>query len=195
MDDINHIIQKSLEGDKLYEELLLIKLLPLIFNNIYNYYSLHDNIVDDLVQEGYIVILEALKTFDKNLNVHFLQYIKIKLKFYYKNYFRNTKYERQIGSLDQRIEKYYNDIKYENIFINNNISMEETFENNEEIKELIKNIQKLNIQEQEVLYLFFFQNLSMKKISKLLNIRYRTIVGRKYSAIKKLKKRMINKGW
>ncbi|MDD4781299.1 MAG: sigma-70 family RNA polymerase sigma factor [Tissierellia bacterium] len=194
MDDINHIIQKSLEGDKLYEELLLIKLLPLIFNNIYNYYSLHDNIVDDLVQEGYIVILEALKTFDKNLNVHFLQYIKIKLKFYYKNYFRNTKYERQIGSLDQRIEKYYNDIKYENIFINNNISMEETFENNEEIKELIKNIQKLNIQEQEVLYLFFFQNLSMKKISKLLNTRYRTIVGRKYSAIKKLKKMMINKG-
>lgn len=82
--DINYIIQQSLNGDKNNQEILLDMLSPLIYKNIYKYWKTKDPIVEDLVQEGYIVILKSLKNFDKSRNVHFLHYVKIKIIYYYK---------------------------------------------------------------------------------------------------------------
>ncbi|NLK65574.1 MAG: hypothetical protein GX289_10840, partial [Tissierellia bacterium] len=81
--DINYIIQESLKGDKIYQEILLKRLNPLIFKNIYKYYSPSNPLTEDLLQEGYIIILQALKNYDMNKNVHFLQYVKISLYYFY----------------------------------------------------------------------------------------------------------------
>lgn len=190
---INYIIQKSLEGDKLYQEFLLIELHPLIFYNIFKYYSPSDDIVEDLVQEGYIVILEGLMDYDESRNAHFLEYMKIKIQFFYKNYFRNSKNQRETESFDQNIEKYYNEIRFDNIFIDNNASFEEKIIETEEIEEVLNNIKKLSIKEQDVLNLYFLEKLDMQEISNRLNISYRTAIGRKYTAIKRLKKMMANR--
>jgi len=185
--DINYIIQNSIKGDKNSQEILLNKLHPLIYKNIYKYYQFNDDIVEDLVQEGYIIILKSLKTYDENLNVHFLGYVKTKLRFYYKNYYRNTKNQRQTISLNQTINSAYSILKLDNKTIDNTI---DELTKEESYKELQTNIEKLSTKEQNVLNMYYSDKLSMSEIARILNIAYRTAIGRKYMAIQKLKKMM-----
>jgi DNA-directed RNA polymerase specialized sigma subunit len=88
--DINYIIQESLKGDKIYVEILLKRLNPVIFKNIYTYWSPSDPLTQDLQQEGYMIILQSLKDFDTDRKVHFLQYVKIRLYYFYKDYFKKS---------------------------------------------------------------------------------------------------------
>lgn len=188
--DINYIILKSINGDKIFQEILIKKLHPLIYKNIYKYYEINDNIIEDLVQEGSIIILIALKTYNENLNVHFLGYVKTKLNYYYKNYYRNTKNLRRTVSFNQKIGDANSDIELENILIDKTIDPIDKFIIEEKIKELINNIEKLSIKEQNILNMYYREEQSMLEISKQLNIAYRTAIGRKYTAIQKLKKMM-----
>lgn len=173
--DINYIIQQSLNGDKNNQEILLDMLSPLIYKNIYKYWRTNDPVVEDLVQEGYIVILKSLKSFDKSRNVHYLHYVKIKIMYYYKNYYRNTKNLRN------------DTILRENIGTDSNCNVLERVIAKEEKAELFFNIKKLSDKEQKILYLYYFKEMSMYEISKLFNITYRAAIGTKYNAIKKLR--------
>jgi len=178
--DINHIIQMSLEGDKNCQEILLQKLTPLIYKNIYMYWSPSDLITEDLVQEGYLLILESLESYDEKYNVHFLQYIKIKILFFYKNYYRNNKkYKFELNISDINI-------------LNDEKSPIEQVIKDEEIKELVNNLKKLSAKEQEIIYLYYHKRLPVSEISEALNIPYRTVIGKKQVAIKKLKKSTVS---
>lgn len=174
--DINHIIQMSLNGDKNYQKILLEKLKPLIYKNIYMYWNPGDLITEDLAQEGYLLILESLQNYDETYNVHFLQYIKIKLMFFYKNYYRNNKkHELEISISDIEMQ-------------NNEKGTIEQLIKSEEINELLYNLKKLSTREQEIIHLYYHKRLSISEISDTLNIPYRTVIGKKYIAIKKLRK-------
>lgn len=186
--DINHIIQESLNGNKNYQEILLKKLHPLIYKSIYSYYDAKDSITEDLAQEGYIIILQCLKNYDKGRNVHFLRYVKTKLNFFYKNYYRNTKKQRETKSLNQKIEDSDANIEIENIIAVKNISPEDEIAYRDEIDGINANITKLSKKEQDVINLFYYEELNMYEIAKKLNIAYRTAIGRKYTALKKLRK-------
>lgn len=188
--DINYIIQESINGDKYYEEILLKKLHPLIYKNIYRYYDVHDSIVEDLVQEGYIVILKSLKSFNEERNVHFLNYVKTKIFYFYKNYYRNTKKERKTISLNQKLENTDNSNELENLIKGSSISPEDAIIKKEELHEMNKNIKKLSKKEIDVLNMYYYDKFSMHEISENLNIAYRTAIGRKYTALCKLKKMM-----
>jgi RNA polymerase sigma factor (sigma-70 family) len=174
--DINHIIQMSLNGDKNCQEILLQRLKPLIYKNIYMYWNPSDPITEDLAQEGYLLILESLQNYDEKYNVHFLQYIKIKIVFFYKNYYRNNrKHEFELSISDINIQ---NDEKN---------TIEQVIKD-EEIKELLNNLKKLSTKEQEIIYLYYHRRLPVSEISEILNIPYRTVIGKKQVAIKKLRK-------
>lgn len=182
--DINYIIQESLNGDKNYQEILLEKLNPLIYKNIYKYYNYEDPIIQDLVQEGYVVILQSLKTFDKSRGVHFLYYTKTKIAFFYKNHYKsNHKLTKEIPfseSLDQINHQYD---KTESISCTlENLIKKESFD------ELLTNINKLKIKEQEIIFLYYYDDKSLIEISNTLNMPYRTVIGKKKTALKKLKK-------
>lgn len=169
--DINYIIQMSLKGDKKYQEILLNKLKPLIYKNIYLYWNYKDTVVEDLLQEGYIVILDALKSFDKNKEVHFLAYIKSKLKYFYMNYYRNH-------------VKYTNCLTHSSNFE----EIDKRILESEENTLLMNCINKLSDREQKIIYSYYFDEISLNEISKNLNITYRAAINRKYRIIKKLKK-------
>ncbi len=181
--DINHIIQESINGDKKFQEILLKKLNPLIYKCIYRCYSVNESSIEDLVQEGYIVILLSLKSYDKKYNVHFLRYVQTKLQFFYINYYRNTRRLRETKSIHE----------YEAFLRDENISLDDKITNEEEITELMKNIEKLPKKEKEVLNLYYNHEYSMEEIAKSLNIAYRTAIWRKYNAVCRLKKMMLMK--
>lgn len=185
--DINYIIHKSLNGDKHYQEILLKKLHPLIYKNIYQYCSPKDNSVEeDMVQEGYIVILESLKTFNKNLNVHFLGYVKSKLYYFYKNYYRNNKKYKNVLSLNKELKENEENLQLLNILENKYDLLENVITNDFKNK-LKSSIKKLNKKEQDIIYMYYYNEISLKEISDKLNIPYRTVISSKYIAIKKLK--------
>lgn len=173
--DINHIIQLSLIGDKNNQEILLNRLKPLIYKNINKHIKISPSQREDLIQEGYVIILESLKTYDIRRNVHFLHYVKIKLEFYYKNYFKNE-YKRHTFLLSEnQADSYY-------VYDSDNLIV------NEETKLLLESIKKLNAEQQKILHLYYYKKLTLKEISCILHMPYGTVVGKKKSAIKKLKK-------
>ncbi len=181
--DINYIIQESLKGDKYYQELLLKRLNPLIYKNIYLYYHPSNPIIEDLAQEGYLIILQSLKDYDEKKNVHFLQYIKIKLYYFYKNYsIKHHKYT--ILSLESLKEK-GKELK------SSLISQLDIIIKKEERNSLYKCLNELTNKEHEVLRLFYFEQYSIQEVSKKLNLKNRAVINIKYNAIKKLRKMMV----
>lgn len=188
--DINYIIQESIKGNKECQEVLLNRLKPLIYKNIYHFYSKCDNTVEDLAQDGYLIILESLKEFDESQHVHFLGFIKSNLRFYYKNYYRNTKQLRQSISLNKKIYNTGNSVEFGDIIENTQDDLIDNIIKNEEMIEMLNNFHHLSKKNQEVLYLYYKENLSMIEISNKLNIAYRTAISRKYTAILQLKKSM-----
>lgn len=188
--DINYIILESIKGNKKSQEILLNKLHPLIYKNIYKYYKSDDIIVEDLVQEGYMVILKSLETYNEKQDVRFLGYVKTKLVFFYKNYYRDTKNQRETISLNQKLLNWNNGIEIEDRIAEEIIDPIDKIFKEDEINELLTNIEKLTKKEQNVLNMYYWDNLSMFEISNELHIAYRTVIWRKYSAIQKLKKLM-----
>jgi RNA polymerase sigma factor (sigma-70 family) len=188
--DINYIIQESLKGNKKSQEILLNKLHPLIYKNIYIYYSQDDHIVEDLVQEGYVVILKSLKSYEENKGVHFLGYVKTNLFYFYKNYYRDTKNQRKTISLNQNIGEQNNSQEIGSIMIGCALDPIEEVLLKDEINELFNNIKKLSKKEQKILNMFYIDELEIKEISNHLQKAYRTVVWRKYIALKKLKELM-----
>lgn len=172
--DINYIIHQSLKGDINAQEKLLKKLKPLLLRNIAKY-SLKEDDIEDLLQEGYIVILNSLKSYNPIKNVHFLGYVKVNIQYFYINYFRN---------------KTINYISLNNMskeITNTTDSFAQLLEA-EEIAELHECIKSLPIKDQNILTLFYKEEFSISKISDILNIPYRSVLGRKRNSIKKLRK-------
>lgn len=182
--DINYIIQKSLKGDNNYIEILLKRLTPLIFKNIYKYYMPSDPLTEDLLQEGYIVILQSLKDYDIKRNVHFLRYVEIKLQYFFLNLFKEAVRHKTLSiealsSVGKQIRgKYMNPL---NLIILT-----------EEKHKLYKCINKLSEKERTVIRLFYFDELLIPEISLKLNIEYRAVINAKSRAVKKLKKMLTN---
>jgi RNA polymerase sporulation-specific sigma factor len=177
--DINYIIHKSLKGDKIYQEILLKKLNPLIFNNIYKYYKASNPLVEDLLHEGYIIILQSLKDYDAKRNVHFLQYVKIRLFYFYKNYYKKSFKQ---GTLSV---EYLNETGKE--FKSDSPAQISTVILKEQKAALYKCMNELSEKEQRVLNLFYFKGFSIQEISEELNLEYRSVINIKSKAVKKLR--------
>nr|WP_312578742.1 sigma-70 family RNA polymerase sigma factor [Sedimentibacter sp.] len=188
--DINYIILESIKGDKKSQEILLNKLHPLIYKNIYQYYESDDENIDDLVQEGYLVILNSLRTFDEGQDVHFLGYVKTKIVYFYKNYYRNNKNQRNTISLNQEIKNYNNGTELQDIILNKETDIFDRIIKEDEIRELLSNIKKLSKKEQDILNMYYRDKLSITDISNQLCMAYSTVVCRKSVAVKKLRELM-----
>lgn len=185
--DINYIIQKSLNGDKNYQEILLKRLNPLIYKNIYKYYNPSNPLTEDMVQEGYIIVLQSLKDYDKKRNVHFLHYVKTRLYYFYKNFYKsNTKYNPLSIEYLNKMGKELN---------SKDISQIDVIILKEETEKLYKCINELSKKEQRILRLFYFEQYSIQEISKELNIKYRAVINIKSNTIKKLRRMMKKNDW
>jgi RNA polymerase sporulation-specific sigma factor len=100
------------------------------------------------------------------------------------------KNQRKEISLNQKLVDWNNGVELESIILyDTNNTIDEIYKR-DEVSEILENIKKLSPKEQIVLNMYYIDELSMLDISIKLNIAYRTVIGRKYNAIKKLKKMM-----
>lgn len=156
---------------------LIKRLRPLVISSINKYYSIGE--YEDLIQEGNILIMESIEKFDTEYGVHFLGYIKSKLKYYYLNKNKVEK-EFSLNELDDNgvefIERIVSDINIEDMIL-------KEIEN----RYLLSSLNKITEREKEIVLKFYFEELSLREIAEELNIKYQTVANLKTNAIKKLK--------
>ena len=80
--EIERLLKASKKGDKKSKEVLLLKLNPLIISSIKRYYNKVE-MYDDLIQEGYEVVLKCIEDYDPKKKTKFLGYVKVMLKYKY----------------------------------------------------------------------------------------------------------------
>ncbi|MTI70053.1 MAG: sigma-70 family RNA polymerase sigma factor [Firmicutes bacterium] len=180
--EINILYEKSLLGDNEALEELIKRLKPLVLSSIKRYYN-KIYLYDDLIQEGYEVILNGIKDYDESKGTHLLGYLKMMLKYFYLN---KSKYELDTISLNILIGE---EDSLELIdTLKDSVIIDEEIIKNEEINKLFSIISKLSERQKYIIYEYYFNNISLKRISKDLNISYRTVVNIKVQGIKKLRK-------
>lgn len=180
--DIQEIYKDAYLGDEESQALILERLKPLILSSIKKY---NNNLseYDDLIQEGRVMILTCIRDYNPNLNVPFLGYIKSRLKYLYLN-------KNKIKS-DLSLNESFGEEGEEFIdLLEGDMDLVGDILKREVYNKLHQEINKLSKREKEVLYDYFFYDLSLNEISKKYHITYRTVLNQKTNALKKLRERM-----
>ena len=186
-EELNELLAKAKLGDKKSKQKILELLYPLIISSIRRYYN-KSNEYEDLIQGGREVILYCINNFDETKGVHFLGYIKTRLRYFY----LNKHNEKLTISLNAKVGE----------------------DNEEEIVDLLKSdienplewllrleekmilqdaLSTLTTRQGEIIIDFYFENLTLDEISKKLDISYRTVVNTKTAALNKLRKQLRGK--
>lgn len=183
--EIEELLILSKKGDLESKESLTLKLKPLILSSIRRYYNRID-LYDDLIQEGYEIILRAIEDYDPHRKVNFLGYVKVLLKYHYLDKHK----EKQIRSLNAEIDEKGTEIMDLIQGDEGEDPMSKAIDR-EWKEELLGVLDYLTKRQRDIVVYFYIDKLSIKEISHRLGISYRTVVNTKTVAIKKLRKRMV----
>lgn len=182
--EIDKLVALSKNGDKKAKERLIISLKPLILSSIkryYNYYSKYD----DLLQEGYEMILRTVEDYDDSKGSRFLGYLKLQLKYHYLN-----KHKEKIElSLNETVDE---EKEFIDLLEDKGLGPLDTIINREEKEILFKGLSYLSNRQVEILIYYYIYKMTMVEISQKLGLSYRTVVNTKTKAVDKLKN-IINK--
>lgn len=164
-------------------EQLLVRLKPAILSAVKKYCNI-PNQSDDLIQEGYEVIIRALGDFDTKRGVHFLGYVKAMLKFHYLNRSKSTKF---FVSLNQPIDSADDDIELIDTIADRGPTQEDILIRKERDSMIRTSLSSLTERQKKVVFFYYVEGISIEEISKKMGVSYRTVVNTKTAAIKKLK--------
>lgn len=173
------LIEQARKGDVNAQEQILERLRPLVLSSIRKYYY-RAPLFEDLVQEGFVEILECIHSYDPSKGAHFLGYVKLRLRFLYLNRGK----ERTMSSLDDA--RNGGDPPVEQLVDDSDFVADLLQKETE--KELFIAFSTLTPKEQSVLYDFYFNDHSIAAIAKKNGTSYRTVVNNKSRALKKLKR-------
>lgn len=179
---IQKLLNLSKEGCKISQAELLKCLDPLIGASIRRYSDRKED-YDDLVQSGYLFILETLNDYNPKRSVSFTWYMKMRLKYFYLGKNQVIKLE----SLNRKI----NNEEEEEEFIDLLASDENLLNKIVKLDEhsiLYRAFECLSEREKQVIAYYYIKELSMVEISKKLDLSYRTVVNTKVNALKRLRR-------
>lgn len=179
--DFNELTIMAKEGDVRSIDLLLKELYPLIISSIKRYYYRVEEF-DDLLQEGRLVVLECLKTYDPSKGTHFLGYVKHMLMYYYLDKHK-TKY---ILSLNEKLG-HEDDLELMDLLESDEEDLLAILIRHEENQTLYAALDELTRRQRDIIVDFYCGDLSIKQIAKKYDISYRTVVNTKIVALNKLK--------
>ncbi|KGM97478.1 RNA polymerase subunit sigma-70 [Clostridium novyi A str. 4552] len=181
---IKDLIKKSKAKDEEATKILIEKYKPFILKTMQGVYIKgYDR--EDLIQMGYVSIIKAIEKYDLNSKTPFTSYVcnAIKNNYYYK--IRGKVKENYDVSYEKSVEDGF---KY-----TNEDSVEDEVLKNYEIKILRQALNKLSIEDKElILYCYSNGHGAMKEYSNIKGIKYGTLQKRKKSILNKIKNNMKN---
>lgn len=172
------LVIKARSGDCLAKEEILKRLLPLVKYSIRRYYYIY-NEFEDLLQVGYLKILDLIETYDVDSEVYFQTYVKLNLKYMYLDMNKKKVEDLILNSPNENglepVDLLVCDFDLEE-FVLKNLGLEEI------------DLSLLSPRERQVIDLYYFKDKSMVEIKDKLGISYRTVVNLKVNGISKLRK-------
>ena len=180
--EINKLLELSKRGDIKAKEELVLRLKPLILTSIKRNYNKMEE-YDDLIQEGYEIVLEGIEEYDEKKGAHFLGYIGLRLKYHYLNKHRKVEY---YCSLNEPIGD--GDLEILDTIEGNELDPLEYLLEGEEWKRLNRKLNILTKRQRQIIIEFYINQLTLEEIAEKLGISYRTVANTKHIAINKLKK-------
>jgi RNA polymerase sporulation-specific sigma factor len=180
------LVLKCKNGDTEAKKEMLEKLKPLVMSSIRKYYFGNDNF-EDVLQDGYLAVLEGLEDFDESREVPFLGYIRSKLRFFYMDNGRKSKKNEWI-SLDQPVEDPEGNVALIDLLADTESDVEEIIEQKETARRIQLVLDTLTEKQRRIIKLHYEEGLSMKKISECLGVHYQTVFKTKTAAMKKIRK-------
>ncbi len=186
-DKIGKLVNLIRNGNKDLELELIKSLEGLIVNSIRGYCIVENKVeFEDLYQDACEEVLKGIYEYNEELDIHFLGFIQARLhfKFLYKN--RYIKYSKLVDSLNLKISEESNKEKIE--FLEDKKSnIEELYIKSDTYFKLYEAIEKLDLRHKRIINLYYFEGFTLKEISKILNISYKTCKREKKSALKMMK--------
>lgn len=183
-EEINQLIKDSKKGDMKSKEMLLESLNPLIIKSIRQNYNKPQE-YEDLIQDGRVIVLECLDSYDESKGTYFLGYLKHMLKYYYLD--KNK--EKVFMSLNEKIGEDEDEeiIDLLEAHDYNALEMLIALEDSEEVLDALF---KITDRQRHIIRDFYFGQMKISEIAQKYNISYRTVVNTRAAAIKNLRKLM-----
>lgn len=162
---------------------ILTDLKPLVISSIIKY-QYKPNDMDDLIQDGYEVILNSIQDYDHKKGAYFLGFVQMNLRHFY----LNQKKTPQVLSLNSNI---YDSKEILDTIASNDIDILDRIIQSQGNIKLYKSYEKLAPRQKEVISLYYINGCSMKEIAEKLNLSYRSVVNTKIQGINNLKKYLL----
>ncbi|WP_422486398.1 sigma-70 family RNA polymerase sigma factor [Gudongella sp. DL1XJH-153] len=179
---IQEIYLDALSGREEFLEELLMRLQPLIISSIRKYYNRKDE-MDDLLQEGRLMILQSMEEYREDYSVPFLGYIKSRLKYLYLGKNRIRKELSLNVPVGEEGEEYIELLK-------DDFLTEEDYVKREEQSTVLNMVWNLPGRERQVVEGYYMENLSIGDIAKRNGITYRTVINTKRRALERIRREM-----
>lgn len=180
--EIGELYQRAKKGDMKAKETLLKNLTPLVISSIRRYYN-KKNDYEDLIQEGYEIILKCIEDYNPKRQVQLLGYIKAMLKYHYLNKHR----EKVHLSLNEPLE----DGEMLDLIVGEEKDPVDRLIEKEEYMSLQKSLNTLTPKQKKVIIDFYVENIPLGEIAKDMGISYRTVVNIKVNGLKKFRNEIV----
>lgn len=176
------LVKRAKEGEEEAISVILEKLYPLIISSIRRNYN-REAEYDDLIQMGYLKILESIYEYDLSSSVYFLGFVKMNLRFMYLDC-----HKRRIHtSLNEPCKDQEDGFELLDLILDPEDTLEEVLSKME--SEYITNrLKNLPNRQKQVILMYYYYEMGIKEISDSLNISYRTVVNTKTRALLNLRK-------
>ncbi|SHI61499.1 RNA polymerase sporulation-specific sigma factor [Geosporobacter subterraneus DSM 17957] len=184
--DIQSLVTKAQRGEREAVAELIERLKPLIYASARRYYF-GEGDKEDLLQEGYLKLLELLDKFDMSRGIPFLGFIKVHLKYFYMEKGKDSKKEAAFYILESLTEDGRTFIEG---MPDADMSIEEKLVQREVQRSLGEAIQKLSVHQKRVISLCYGQGMDMGQIAKYLGVHYQTVVKTKERGLRRLRETM-----
>ena len=180
--ELENLVKLAKMGDKPALEEILIRFKPLLIKLSKTTFIVgYED--EDLIQIGYISIINVIKNYDSKKGTSFTAYISCALKNNFYNEIRNKVKLNAETSLNAKIDGTAEIVD----FISSEENISEDLVKRETCALLRDALKKLSIAEQELLTFIYFNNGSIAKYAQLKNAKYITCAKRKIRALQKLK--------
>lgn len=148
---------------------------------VYEAKKIYGRVDEDMIQEGYLIFLEAEKSFDKARGVPFNAYLAQRLRFHFLEQARKRKpaisLQTRVGTENSTLE----------LFIPAKENTEEEAIENQVEEQIKKALSQLSEQQRTIIQEIFFHNKKLPQIAAELNVSYETVKTHKKRAMKKLR--------
>ena len=183
-DEFGKLVIRAKEGDCDAVADILDRLKPLLISSIRRYFNDYRQ-YDDLIQDGNLMVVESINDFDPSKGVHFLGYIKSKLRFMYLN-----KHKIRVhSSLNKTIGE--GSVEIVDLLVSEGKDIVQMLADDEDLNILKRTMDKLTKRQRQVIELYYIEGMSMVDIAGLLGLSYRTIINTKVVSLDKLKREIL----